>query len=150
VAKFKFSLEAVLKHRRMVEEQCQRDLAEAMSQRVALRDELRRLQETISESKRALSGGLVGAVNLESIANFARYSSQATQRARGCVMKLAGVEKTIEAARQKLLAATRARKALDLLRDRRHEQWVRDEDRRETAVLDEVAMRQHARRAELG
>ena len=115
---FRFRFEIVLRHRTLIEDECQRDMAKVLRHRMILQDQLRLMQETIVDSKRQLGDGLIGRVDLDRVAQFARYSSQVAQRARDIVQKLVTAEKQIEIARQKLLKATRDRKALELLRDR--------------------------------
>lgn len=147
MAKFKFQFDAVLQQRLAQEELRQRELAKVLRQRLIFHTHLRQMQQTITQSKHDLASGLVGKVNLEAISQFARFSGQVSQRARMTVAKLAALEKTIAAARQRLLEATRARRALELLRDRQHQQWLRLQDAREQMVLDEIAVGQFARKA---
>ena len=145
MAKFHFKLEAVLRHRLLVEDQCQRELAQFLRERMILHHQLRQMQETIGQSKRDLGGGLVGRVDMDKVAQFARFSGQATQRAQQIVVKLASLEKQIEASRARLMEAVRARKALELLRDRYLSMWRHEQDRRETVFLDEVAVGAYSR-----
>jgi flagellar protein FliJ len=147
---FRFGFEIVLRHRTLVEDQCQRDLAKVLRHKMILEDQLRQMQETIVDSKRQLGSGLIGRVDLDRVAQFARYSGQVAQRARDIVQKLVTAEKQIEIARQKLLKATRDRKALELLRDRQFRRWKMEQDRREAAAMDELAVQSYARRLVLG
>jgi flagellar export protein FliJ len=139
MAKFHFKLDSVLRHRALVEDQCQRELAQLLRERMILHHQLRQMQNTISQSKRDLGGGLVGRVDMGQVAQFARFSGQATQRAQEIVVRLASLEKQIEASRIRLMEAVRARKALELLRDRHLSMWRREQDRREASFLDEIA-----------
>ncbi len=150
MAQFRFKLEPVLKHRMAVEDQCQREMAAALRHRMILLDQLRLMQQTIVESRRELARGLTGRVDTDGINQFARYSGQVRQRAQAIVARIAGVEKQIEAARLKLLEATTARKALELLRDRQQQQWQSEEDRREAVVLDEMAVQAYGRKLAVG
>lgn len=145
MATFKFKLEPVLKQRRILEDQGQRELAKLLRQRMILHDQLRSMQRTITESKRALTGTLLGTVNLEQAGRFARYSDQVTQRARSIVLELAQLEKSIEASRQQFLAVSRDRKAIELLRDRRLEAWKKQRRRAEDTVVDEIATQRYVR-----
>lgn len=149
MAKFRFQFEPVLFQRRAEEDSCQRDLAKSLRTRMILCDQLRQLQQDITVQKRQLSGALVGRVDMERVAHFACYSGQTTHRAHTLVVRLAGVEKQIEAARLRLLEATRARKAMEILRDRRYQQWKTQIERREVAQLDELAVQWHGRTAAL-
>ena len=147
MANFRFKLEPVLRHRCLIEDECQRELAKALRHQLILRGQLRQMQQTIVESKRRLGDGLIGRVNLDQIAQFARYSGQVTQRAHGIVARLAAAEKQIQTARERLLHAARDRKALELLRDRQHRRWQEMQGRREAASMDELAVQGFARLA---
>lgn len=146
MARFKFKFDAVLRHRVAIEDGCQRDLAKELRQRMILEDQVRRMQQTIVESKRQLGDALVGEVQMQRIAGFARYSGQVAQRANSLVARLAVVEKQIDQARGRLVEATRGRKAIEILRDRHYQRWVREQDRRETVQLDDLALQAHGRK----
>lgn len=146
MATFRFKLEAVLRHREMVEEECQRELAKAMRHRMILLDQLRQMQQTISESRRSMGDGLVGHVDMSQVADFARFSIQSRQRAEDIVRRLSVAEQEINASRARLNKATRERKALDLLKERQRSAWQMEQDRREAAAMDEMAVQAFARR----
>ncbi|MCE9592235.1 MAG: flagellar export protein FliJ [Planctomycetes bacterium] len=146
MAMFRFKLETVLRHRVMVEEECQRELAKGLRHRMILLGQLQQMQQTISESRRTLGDGLVGRVDMSQVADFARYSLQARQRAGDIVRRLSAAEKSIIDAREKLNKATRDRKALDLLKDRQRRAWQTDQDRREASAMDEMAVQAFDRR----
>jgi len=150
MAKFQFRFQTLLAHQRRVEDQRQRELAQQLRSRMILHDQIRDMQDTIRESKQSMADGLVGNVDLTRVGQFARYSGNAAARARQIVMKLAGLEKEIEAARQLLLEATKQRKALELLRDKHEAQWRYEQNRRETNELDELATTRYARNLMIG
>ena len=60
MSKFKFQFESVWVQRRAEEEKCQRHLAKVLRQRMILRDQLRQMQQTITQSKQDLTDGLTG------------------------------------------------------------------------------------------
>jgi len=140
---FVFKLDPVLRQREMVEDQRQRELAQLMRHQMIMMDQLRNLQQAISGSKRDLSQSLVGKVDLEAVSGFARFSGQTTQRAQGMVRKLAELEQQVQAARQRLIEASQERQALEKLKERQYEQWKREHDRREAAMMDELAMQNY-------
>jgi len=148
--KFRFKFQTLLAHHRRVEDQRQRDLAQHLRSRMIFQDQIRDMQDTIRDSKLSMTDGLVGKVDLNRVGQFARYSGHAAQRARQIVVKLAAVEKQVEASRQSLLEATKQRKALELLRDKHEAQWRYEQDRRETNELDELASTRYARRLMIG
>jgi len=145
VARFTFRYQTLLDHRRRLEDEAQRDLARHLRTRAILHDQLRDQQDTITRSKHDLAGALVGKVDVAAVSSFARYSGSVAARARQIVTRLAQLEKEIDAARRRLLDATRKRKVLDLLHDRHHEQWKREQAARETAELDDLTTQRYAR-----
>lgn len=144
---FKFKYQTLLDHRRTIEDQRQRELAKQMRHRMILQDQIRQMQQTLSESKRQLGDALQGTVDVSAIGQFARYNGQTARRANAIVRELAQAERRIEDARQRLLAASRDRKAMELLHDRHREQWRMEQDRRETEQLDDLALQAFVRRA---
>ena len=145
MAKFQFRFEPVLRQRQAAEDHCQRELALLLRQRMILQSQLTSMQRTIGDSKRNLADGLVATVDLHRVSQFARYSGQETQRARQIVVRMSGLEKQIEQAREQLLDATGARRTMELLRDRHHEKWRTQQQRRETIAMDELALQQYIR-----
>ncbi|MEM7626406.1 MAG: flagellar export protein FliJ [Planctomycetota bacterium] len=143
--KFSFRYEALLRHRRNIEDRCQRRLAEHVRTQMIMTEQLRGMQQSIVDSKRDLGGALVGKIDLSRVGEFTRFNAQSAVRGRQLVQRLAELEPQIDSARQQLLRATQQRKALELLRERDLEQWRRDMDRKETAELDELSAQAYTR-----
>jgi len=139
MAGFQFRLQTVLDHRERVEDEAQRRLAQILRQRMILEHQIRRMQQDITDSRQNLAQGLVGEVDVRQVSQFAHHSIQARQRAQSVVRRLAALEGEIQQARQALLEAARDRKALQLLRDRHHREWQRQQNRLEEAALEELA-----------
>jgi flagellar export protein FliJ len=76
----------------------------------------------------------------------ASSSMQILRDAQRIVLELAGVHKRLEAARAELIEATKQRRAVELLRDRRFAEWRNAENKRETAAIDELAVIAAARK----
>lgn len=150
MAKFQFRFQTLLAHHRRVEDQRQRELARHLRTRMIFHDQIREMQDTIRDSKRSMADGLIGKVDLTRIGQFARYSGHAAQRTRQIVVRLAGIEKQIEEARQLLLDAARQRKSLELLHDKHEARWRYEQNRRETNELDELATTRYARQMLIG
>ncbi len=145
MAKFVFKLDSVLRQRRSIEDECQRNTAKLMRQRMILHDQLRQMQQSVTNSKRQLTEGLTGQVDMDQISGFARFSSQVNLRANTIVRQLSQLETQVLEAQKKLLAAMRDRKALDLLRDKQLRAWQRVTRRRESARLDDLAAQAYTR-----
>ena len=146
MAKFRFKYEAVLAQRQRAEDAARRELAQWLGREQALRDRLASMQADIRGSKRELGDALVGRVDLDRVADFARYSNHTTVHAQQLVSQLAALHKDVEAARQRLMHASQQRKAMELLRDRHYAAWLADQQRREQREMDELATQRHARR----
>jgi len=146
MAQFRFKYESVLRRRQIEEDECQRLLAKELRHRMIFRNQLISMQSTLSSSKHDMAQSLQGKVDMDDVTQFARYSGQVTARAQTIVHKLAAVEKRIEAAQKALSEAMRDRKAMELLRDRYKAEFKRQENRRQTLFLDEVAMQAYVRK----
>ncbi len=146
MAKFRFKYEAVLAQRQRAEDAARRELAQWLHRDRALRDRLASIQADLRGSKRQLGDALVGKVDLERVAGFARYSNHTTLHAQQLVGQLAALQRDVEAARQRLVEASRQRKAMQMLRDRHHAAWLAEQQRREQREMDELATQRYARR----
>jgi flagellar FliJ protein len=139
VPRFEFTLQAVLDHRERIESEKQRRVAELERQRV-------RLEEVIRECHRGIVREQEAARSLAregDIAGMCRQTGAITRlhtEAQRGVIELAGTHRRLDGARAELLEATVARKSVELLRDRRYEAWKREQDRKEQAAIDELAV----------
>ncbi len=138
MARFRFKLDPLLKHRRRLEGERQRALAALERQRLAIEDRIRAMQQRISDNKAELSRCLVGKVDTAAIRSQAAMCMQLDAQTVRLVVTLAEVYRRIERARADLLEARTHVKAIERLRERRHEQWRHAETKRETAALDEL------------
>lgn len=142
----RFRLETVLEHRRRVERERQGEVAQLERARVAIEERIRALQAGAGDGRGALRGMLgpgpvaLGAVRMQ--ANAGMHTALLVQRAG---LELAGVHRRLERAREQLLAAAVARKAVEALRAR----WLAAREaaarRRENAALDELGVLGSAR-----
>jgi flagellar FliJ protein len=146
MARFRFSLEPLLRLRRRREQECQRDVAVLERERLHLEGRLRRYQEELAAGKDSLRERLVGRVDTEALRRRAGQSRQILRSAQQAVVELAGVQKRLERARATLLEATTERRAVELLRERRFDAWKRRLEKAETAAIDELAVQAAARR----
>ncbi|HLP83470.1 MAG TPA: flagellar export protein FliJ [Phycisphaerales bacterium] len=146
MAKFVFNLEAVRKQRTALEKQRMVAVAELERERLTLEDRIRAAHESVEaerlELREQLSGMREGEgrlVDLRGVRFQAGAAVVLRARTQQLVLQLAGLHKRLEKAREELRQAVAARKAVDLLRDRRFEEWRRELARREAMTLDELA-----------
>ncbi len=144
--RFRFQLQAVLDARLRAEREERRRVAELEASRRRLEDGLRRRQSQIGEARSQLRGRLEGAIDASSLRGQANASLAEMRDAQRVVLELAGIHRRLEVVREDLRKASRARRAVEILKERRFEAWRREEDRREQAELDEMAVIRGARR----
>ena len=121
-------------------------VADLERQRLDLEDSLRRQQQFISAGKRSLQDRLLGSVDITALRMHAGSTIQLMRRANQIVLELAGVYKRLDAARGELIEATKDRRAIELLRERRFEQWKAAINKAEDAAIDELAVQAAARK----
>jgi flagellar FliJ protein len=139
MAKFVFTLKSLLRARQIAEQGCQRAVAELEQQRLALEGRLRNEQSRIVQMKGDLRNTLTGPIDPHALRLHAAATMQQVRSAQQMVLEMAGVHRRLEPARLRLVEAARQRRAVELLRDQRFEQWKRIQDRKDTALLDELA-----------
>lgn len=148
MARFRFELQSVLDQRLRAERARQRVVAELERERVGLEGEIRACRALALSESNDLRARLVPgvAVDLDAVRVQANASLGVLARAQATAVRLAGVLQRLDRARLELLEATTERRAVELLRDRRLEQWKRDELRREQLVLDDLSGAAHGGR----
>ncbi len=149
MSKFRFRFESLLRHRRGLEDSCQRDLAQLIRTRMILHGELRLMQQELHDSKHQMANRLVGHLDVSQIHQFAAASQEVTNRGHQIVRRLADLEGQIEQARKALIGATRDRRVLDRLRERHLVAWQRVQGRRLDLELDEFATQRYVRESHL-
>jgi len=143
---FRFKLEPLLTARKQDERSAQLAVATLERQRMALEDTLRRHQQNVTVGKQELRDRLVGELDMPVMRDHAVSTVQILRLADRIVLQLAGAYRQIEQARAILIEATKRRRAVELLRERRFAQWRRGLQRAEDAALDELAVQQAARK----
>ena len=154
MAKFVFELEALLRQRLRAEREQMARVAEIERERLALESEIRSCQRSIVQEKRDLAARLGAereggrhAVDLRAVRVQANASLHLIGRAQRSVIRLKGVHDRLDAARLELLDRTTKRRAIELLKEKRYEQWKREQARLEQAEQDDRAVMRHGRRS---
>ena len=152
--RFRFNLQSVLDQRKREEEDIQRRVAVLERQRLDQESLIREFQiENIEERsglrrtlRAELGSGEPAAVDLFSARLSANAALHMIARAQRAVLVLAGIHEKLDAERLRLLDAARRRKSLEILRDRRYEEWNVAQKRREESAADELAVMRASRR----
>ena len=127
--RFRFQLQAVLDVRLRAEREERRRVGELETARRRLEDGLRRRQAQIGEARNQLRDRLAGPIDASSLRGQANASLAEMRDAQRVVLELAGIHRRLEAVREDLRAASRARRAVELLKERRFETWRLEQDR---------------------
>ncbi len=146
MSRFNFSLQPLLNLRGREEEVQQRKVAEWERKRLEIEGRLRVCQEGIAGGKRELGESLVGVLNLDDLRSRANGTLHSLREAQRLAVELSGVYRQLEAARAILIEAARARRVVELLRDRRFAAWKRRMSKAEDAALDELTVMAAARK----
>jgi flagellar export protein FliJ len=141
--RFVFQLEAVLKQRLAAERERQLEVAALERERGALEEKIRAYQQELTQERHELHDQLAGAsggasLDLRGVRFQAGAALRIIANAQRSVLQLAGVHKKIDAARLLLLEATTKRKAVEVLKERRYEEWKAQQKRVEDAAADEI------------
>jgi flagellar export protein FliJ len=148
MAKFVFRLEPLLTARRHAEQDARRVVAVLERERLGLEGELRRHQQQIMSDKQQMRGSMTGSLDLRSLRQSAGVTLHVIRKAHQLVLQLAGISQRMEVARSELLRTMTRRRAIELLREKRFDQWKFVQSKAEIAALDELAVGRAARRTE--
>jgi len=148
--RFEFRLEALLKHRKDAEKECQRKVAGIQQEAQKLVRLIQDAQARIeAENKAMVRDKLVGVLDMQYIAYEKRFVGNLNLHIALAQRQLALVDQKLAAARAELLAAAKARKVIEKLREKQYARWRAELDRKEAAAMDEmgmqIAMREHMR-----
>ena len=136
--RFVFELQAVLEQRRRAERHAQGVLAAVQGERQAIEDQLAELRRGVEAERDVARGLMVGRVSARSLREHVAGELGADRRARALALKVAGVQKRIDKARELLKLASVQREAIEKLRDRRLAEWKREQDKAERLEQDDL------------
>jgi flagellar FliJ protein len=139
--KFVFQLEAVLRHRKTLEEQRQRELGQARAVMAQMEAELRAMDQTTkSVSDDLRDNRLTGTLDMAFLAAHRRYVLAMQRKAMGVVQQMAQLQAKVDEAQKALQAAAVQRKIMEKLKEKQQSRWKEELDRKELAQQDEIAM----------
>lgn len=148
MALFKFRLERVLSVRRHEEERERGAFAAAAQRHAVAEAVLMDIREKIRLAEKSMTS-LVSEKRITTIEDFVRsheYRVGLVRREEEATAAVAHTERMLDEARLKLVEARKKRRVLERLRERRHEDWRREEEGREQTELDEIGLATFVRR----
>jgi flagellar export protein FliJ len=137
---FVFQLDAALRLRERAEADAQRLLAERLAVSAEFRRQARQLDESLRTARSSLrdDGHLTGAVDVAFLASHRRFTGDVHRRGGELVRRLALAERDVAAARERLAEAATARRVLERLREKRHDEWKQEQAHREQVEADDA------------
>jgi flagellar FliJ protein len=146
MARFSFKLEPVLRHRRMIEDEHQRELAQLLREQMILESRMHVLQGEITRDKSSMGSALVGRVDVSRIRQHGAHQGRVAVHLQEIASRLFMLHRQIDDRRSQLIEATRARKAVEILKDKQYRRWRDEQNRRENRELDELSTQAYTRR----
>src|SRR5881394_3204163 len=111
--KFTFKLEAVLRHRKVIEQEKQRDHALALAKLKALQDQLNAVNQSMQDTNDDVRRNhLTGKLDLGFITAHRRFLLGMQRKGMEILAQMAGIQKEVEATRAALAEAAKQRKIL--------------------------------------
>lgn len=142
MAQYRFKLHAVLKHRTHIEQMRQREVAVAMAQVTRLQDELRRMNQELTDASESVrKNNMTGRLDLTFLAAHRRYLAAMQRKGMALVQRIAYAQKIADEARTRLSDAARDKKIIEKLKERGLQRWQQEQAAKEMAMMDEVANR---------
>jgi len=137
--RFIFPFEPLLEHRRRLEKDQMRAVAVIQQQANALITQIQDAQQAIrNENRQLTTQHLTGKLDMAFIAAEKRYVGSLNMVIAGAYQRLAIVERQLGSAKALLLAAAKARKIIERLREKQYNRWLADVNRKEAEFLDEL------------
>lgn len=139
--KFVFQLDAVLRHRKMIEEQFMRELGAVQSVMAKMEAELRGIDESAKNvSNDVRNNRLTGTLDMAFLGAHRRYVLAMQRKALILAQQMAAQQQLVDAARKNLAEAAKQRKIIEKLKERQHERWKAEQSRKQQDELSEVNM----------
>jgi flagellar protein FliJ len=139
--RFVFQLDGLLRQRKNVEQEKQRQLALRQAHLTELQNELRRVNEQVQVTNDDVwRNHLTGRLDLGFLAAHRRFMISMQREALNVVQKLALSQRQVEEAQKELAQAAKARKSIEKLREKHRERWMQRLSRRELSEQDELGM----------
>lgn len=141
MARFVFGLQTVLEQREIEELLCKKELYEAQLVQKRHMDRLAEVEVDIRTANDTMRDQhLVGPLQPTVIATHRRYLIAMKQQVFSLADQIASARVAVEAKQRKLALASKNKRAIELLRDKQKARWSMDQDRKELAAADDVAM----------
>ena len=145
---FQFRLERVRALRERAEEQAQEELANSLAIRLKGEAMLRAAAENVDEARDHLRQRSMTDLSGADLIALQAYTERSERARESAALELDRREAEVDARRSALTQRSQERQVLERLKERRAEDHRLESERRESAVLDEMALSIHRRRSQ--
>jgi flagellar FliJ protein len=142
---FQFRLERVRELREHAEDQAREELASSLAIRMKGEAMLRAAAENVSGAQDARRRGSTAELSGSELIALQAYMERAERMRESAALELDRREAEVDARRQALVVRSQERQVLERLKERRQADHRREMERREGALLDEMALTIHRR-----
>lgn len=143
MAAFRFRLEKVLRYRHRLVDLRSRDVAEAELVLAGIQDRCENLRRRLAAVNDPARAG--EAVDVRGRLELAAWYDRQEKALAALEEERRAAAQNVERYRAELSDAWRDREVLERLRQRRREEWLKDQERRERAELDEIGQQRSGR-----
>jgi flagellar FliJ protein len=141
MARFNFKLQVVLDQREREEQLAQMNHARAQLAQKQLEADLAKVEaDLLAANEHMRDHHLVGKIDTTMIATHRRFLIAMRTNVIALAQRIAAARLVSETARRKLAVAAKDKRAIETLRDRQKQRWLADQDRKDLALADDVAM----------
>ena len=144
---FRFRFEQVLNVRKLAEEQVMQEFSEQVRGLEREKDHLRSIRGEKAGVLEELMRRQAGNMNAAEIGLTFDYIKNLRQREVAQVVLIADREKSLEAKREELLEAVKGRKIMEILKQKKHDQYWKEWNHRESVELNEQGITRFLKRS---
>ncbi|MBE6011952.1 MAG: flagellar export protein FliJ [Lachnospiraceae bacterium] len=138
MAKFRFSMESILKIKYSLEEQKKQEFGMAMKKLEAEKILLNSLNKRREDSVATFKVNVSSAINPKESADFSNYIEALKFKIEEQAIKVKRANAEVEKKREELVEATKEKKKFEKLKENQHENYIIEEKRSEQRVTDEI------------
>jgi len=140
-----FTMEPVLRYRKQLADEARQKLFASKKKESEIQQKLSLAEETIAELYAALAGETTRGTTVDRLLLFENRILILQETLKKLLVKLEEQKKEVARRRRRLLQAGQDKKALEKLKEKQNLAYKQYRDKKEAAMLDEIAVLRHGR-----
>lgn len=140
---FRFRLEAVLRHRRFIEEGLQRELSQRLARLQQEQERLRQIAAARSVAEKQMDTVFSRGGTARESMLFSQYIQRLSREGEEQGSRIAGAEKAVTEKRREVVAAMKERKIMEKLKEKDRRAYEEDQRREEQKFVNDMAVIRH-------